>query len=98
MTGDKFSEIISDLLRVESQFRRNGFDKEMGKDPALFVALANTLICVVDDLNIIYNKQSSVIENEVSRRVAEELDKHKSSVKVVVPKRTSKKIKLKVKK
>ncbi len=96
MRGDRFSEIISDLHRVESQFRRNGFDKKMGKDPALFVALANTLICVVDDLNIIYNKQSSVIENEVSRRVAEELAKHKSRVKVI-PKSTSKKIKLKVK-
>lgn len=68
---DEFKKVIYELQRVESQFCRNGFDKEMGKDACLYVALANTLICAVDDLNDIRSKQKFTIEKEVRKRVAE---------------------------
>lgn len=67
---DEFKKVISELQRVESQFCRNGFDKEMGKDSTLFLALANTLISAVDDLNNIRSKQKITIEREVKKRVA----------------------------
>lgn len=67
---DEFKKVISELQRVESQFCRNGFDKEMGKDSTLFLALANTLISAVDDLNNIRSKQKITIEKEVKKRVA----------------------------
>ena len=68
---DEFKKVISELQRVESQFCRNGFDKEMGKDSTLFLALANTLISAVDDLNDIRSKQGITIEKKVRKRVAE---------------------------
>ena len=68
---DAFKKVIFELERAESEFRRNGFDKEMGKDSALFLALANTLISAVDDLNDIRSKQKFTIEKEVRKRVAE---------------------------
>ena len=42
--GSEIQKVIFNLEVIESEFRRNGFDKELGKDPALFVALANRLI------------------------------------------------------
>ena len=58
--GSEIQKVIVNLEVVESEFRRNGFDKEMGKDPALFVALANRLIIALEDLNNINEKQSVI--------------------------------------
>jgi len=91
MHDDKLSEIISDLQRVESQFCRNGFDKKMGKSPTLFLALANTLITAIDDLKELQLKQNIIVEQSVTKQTKEEPTK--SHIKVV-PKKTSKEIKL----
>lgn len=90
MHDDKLSEIIYDLQRVESQFCRNGFDKKMGKDSVLFLALANTLITAIDDLKELQLKQNIIVEQSVTKQTKEE--PIKSHIKVV-PKKTSKKIK-----
>ena len=68
---DEFKKVISSLALVESEFRRKGFDKEMGKNACLYVALANRIICAVDDLNDIRSKQKFTIAKEVRKRVAE---------------------------
>ena len=97
--GDELRKVISSLALVESEFRRKGFDKEMGKNACLYVALANRIICAVDDLNDIRSKQKFTIAKEVRKRVAEiekklkkEIDKDKSKV---TPKKV---VKVKVKK
>ena len=69
--GDELRKVISSLALVESEFRRKGFDKEMGKNACLYVALANRIICAVDDLNDIRSKQKFTIAKEVRKRVAE---------------------------
>ena len=71
---DEFKKVISSLALVESEFRRKGFDKEMGKNACLYVALANRIICAVDDLNDIRSKQKFTIAKEVRKRV-EEIEK-----------------------
>lgn len=58
--GSEIQKVIFNLEVIESEFRRNGFDKELGKDPALFVALANRLIIALEDLNNINEKQSVI--------------------------------------
>ena len=68
---DEFKKVISSLALVESEFRRKGFDKEMGNNVCLYVALANRIICAVDDLNDIRSKQGITIAKEVRKRVAE---------------------------
>jgi hypothetical protein len=106
---DAFKKVISSLALVESEFRRNGFDKQMGKNACLYVALANRIICAVDDLDDIRSKQKFIIAKEVRKRVEEiekkmmkdlgrmkkEVDRDTPSVKVI-PK-TPKKAKVKVK-
>jgi flagellar motility protein MotE (MotC chaperone) len=68
---DEFKKVIFSLALVESEFRRKGFDKEMGNNACLYVALANRIICAVDDLNDIRSKQGITIAKEVRKRVAE---------------------------
>jgi len=90
MHDDKLSKIISDLQRVESQFCRNGFDKKMGKDSVLFLALANTLITAIEGLRELHLKQTIIVQQSVTKKTKEEPTK--SHIKVV-PKKTSEKIK-----
>lgn len=71
---NEFKKVISSLALVESEFRRNGFDKQMGKNACLYVALANRIICAVDDLNDIRSEQKFTIAKEVRKRV-EEIEK-----------------------
>jgi hypothetical protein len=109
---NEFKKVISSLALVESEFRRNGFDKQMGKNACLYVALANRIICAVDDLNDIRSKQEFTIAKEVRKRVAEiekklmkdlgtikkEVDRDIPSVKVIpkATKKATKKAKVKV--
>ena len=78
----EFEDIMEALLHVESQFRRNGFDKKMGTDSHLFLALANTLIIAVDDLGNLKSKHRVLIKKEVKKRLAE-IEKDKPKIKVV---------------
>ena len=67
--ADEIKKVISSLEIVESEFCRNGFDKEMGGNASLYVALANRVICAVDDLYDIRSKQKSTNEKEIQKRV-----------------------------
>ena len=69
--ADEIKKVIFELERAESEFRRNGFDKKMGTEPCLYVALVNTLANAVDDLYDIRYWQKTTIEKEVRKRVAE---------------------------
>lgn len=68
---DEIKKVISSLEIVESEFGRNGFDKEMGGNASLYLALMNRVVCAVDDLYDIRSTQSSKTEKEIQKRVTE---------------------------
>jgi len=75
--ADEIKKVISSLEIVESEFCRNGFDKEMGGNASLYVALANRVICAVDDLYDIRSTRESTNEKEIQKRVMKILKKEK---------------------
>jgi hypothetical protein len=66
---DEIKKVISSLEIVESEFGRKGFDKKMGGDASLYVALMNRVVSAVDELYDIRSTQESKMEKEIQKRV-----------------------------